>query len=189
MEVRMGYNILGCLKFIKNKNLDIWYLGNVIEEFMKIPLHTILCTVYEFEHGTLLTMKACILYKYFVKMPYNFEQNTNFMIVCTTHFPSCKLILSTFLFVVTNLEEKIYSNKANHIFGSSRNASKNHDKFLFYGNYGLEIHIVDFLRPTKIISIMTMLTLEEGKKVCRPSNSCNMKSKFMHSYNVDIQAM
>jgi len=47
------------------------------------------------------------------------------------------------------LEEKIYSKKANHIFGSSRSASKNHNKFLFRGNYGLEIHTIDFLRPTK----------------------------------------
>jgi len=85
-EVKMGYNILGCLKFMKSRKLDFWCLGNVIEELMKIPLHTILCTVYEFEHRTLLTMKACILYKYFVKMPYNCQQYTNFMIVCTTRF-------------------------------------------------------------------------------------------------------
>jgi len=26
---------------------------------------------------------------------------------------------------------------------------------------------------------MTMLSLKEGKKVSRPSNSCNMKLKFM----------
>jgi len=83
----MGYNILGCLKFMKSRNLNSWYLGNVIEELMKIPPNTILYTVYEFDHETLLTKKACISYRYIVKMPCNCQQYTNFMIVCIMHFP------------------------------------------------------------------------------------------------------